>query len=320
MTTTDQPAALRVERLSRKFGDFLAVDDISFEIPQGVICGFIGPNGAGKTTTMRICATLDLPSYGNAWVSGYSVLSHPREVRAKLGFMPDLFPVEPQIQVRHMIDFFGRAHGLRGQALQRATDAIIEFTSLETLLQKNFGSLSKGMRQRAALATTLMHDPDLLILDEPAAGLDPRARIELRQLLMLLAKRGKTILISSHILAELSEVCDRVVIIEQGRIKAAGSVKDVQQSASNQAADHQLLVVQALSDAELVAHFLESEGATEIEVIERSAVRFQISSDVNHQAQLLEKMVNQGLKPVRMREHTVDLEELFMSLTEGKVQ
>ena len=210
-----------------------AVSDLSFSLPKGSICGFIGPNGAGKTTTMRICSTLELPDSGEAFVDGYSVLSHPDEVRRRIGFMPDAFPIDPTIQVRDMLEFFGRAHGLWGQTLADMKTSVVEFTNLQDMLDKQFGALSKGMKQRAALATVLMHDPQLLILDEPAAGLDPRARVELRTLLRLLSDQGKTILISSHILAELTEICTHAVVIEQGCLKANRSLTSVQEASTD---------------------------------------------------------------------------------------
>ena len=168
-----------------------AVSDLSFSLPKGSICGFIGPNGAGKTTTMRICSTLELPDMGEAFVDGYSVLSHPDEVRRRIGFMPDAFPIDPTIQVRDMLEFFGRAHGLWGQTLADMKTSVVEFTNLQDMLDKQFGALSKGMKQRAALATVLMHDPQLLILDEPAAGLDPRARSGAANLIDCWLTKGK---------------------------------------------------------------------------------------------------------------------------------
>ncbi|MEC7984402.1 MAG: ABC transporter ATP-binding protein, partial [Myxococcota bacterium] len=225
---------LRVEKLYKSFRGVKAVQDLSFSVNPGMICGFIGPNGAGKTTTMRIISTLLLPDKGMVWVNGHSVLTHPREVRASIGFMPDHFEMEDALTVRDLIEFYAAAHGLRGNEKEKAIRDVVDFTGLSPLMEKQSTSLSKGMRQRAALAVTMIHDPKLLILDEPAAGLDPRARIELRSLLRVVADMGKAVLISSHILAELSEICDQVVVLEKGRLMGDQNVQDLQQQSVEQ--------------------------------------------------------------------------------------
>ena len=244
------------------------------------------------------------------------MLSHPREARKLIGFMPDAFPIEGNILTKDMIEFFGRSHGLFGSKLQSRMDDVIAFTNLETLLNKEFGALSKGMKQRAALATTLMHDPKLLILDEPAAGLDPRARIELRQLIRLLAEQDKTVLISSHILAELSEICNQVVVIEQGKLRGEGDIRSMQQSVH----ENNALQVRCLCDTELVEAFLLQQDEVSNVILRQDEVFFDFDGDLEQQSILIHRMCEQGLKPVRLREQEADLEEIFMSLTEGKVQ
>lgn len=308
-----------------------AVSDLSFSLPKGSICGFIGPNGAGKTTTMRICSTLELPDTGEAFVDGYSVLSHPDEVRRRIGFMPDAFPIDPTIKVRDMLEFFGRAHGLWGQTLMEMKASVVEFTNLQDMLDKQFGALSKGMKQRAALATVLMHDPQLLILDEPAAGLDPRARVELRTLLRLLADQGKTILISSHILAELTEICTHAVVIEQGCLKANRSLTSVQETDSETqlstdgTEDEFLkpavrLYVETLQHPEFVCKILiDTEGVIGA-VPHESGVLVEFKGNKEEQADLLKLLVDSNVQPTRFVEQKMDLEDLFLSLTEGKVQ
>ena len=307
-----------------------AVSDLSFTLPKGSICGFIGPNGAGKTTTMRICSTLELPDSGDAFIDGYSVLSHPDEVRRRIGFMPDAFPIDPTILVRDMLEFFGRAHGLWGQSLQEMKDSVVEFTALQGMMDKPFGALSKGMKQRAALATVLMHDPQLLILDEPAAGLDPRARVELRTLLRLLADQGKTILISSHILAELTEICTHAVVIEQGCLKANRSLTSVQEAASletetlgpesGMAKPAVRLYVEALQHPEFVCKLLTDTKGVKGAVIHENGVLLEFEGDREAQAGLLKVLVDSNVQPTRFVEQKMDLEDLFLSLTEGKVQ
>ena len=311
-----------------------AVSEVSFSIPKGSICGFIGPNGAGKTTTMRICSTLELPDQGDAFVDGYSVLSYPDEVRKRIGFMPDAFPIDPSVPVADMLEFFGRAHGLWGDDLRSMTESVVEFTNLSAMLDKPFGSLSKGMKQRAALGTILMHDPQLLILDEPAAGLDPRARVELRTLLTMLAEQGKTILISSHILAELTEICTHAIVIEQGKLKATRTLVETAQGREvavgedeSKEAEHasgkgalRTLYLETLTHPEMVMTFLNDLEMVEFCSLQKKGIAVQIRGDLQIQASLLKVLVEQGLEPVQLVEQKMDLEDLFLSITEGKVQ
>ena len=308
---------LDVQKLYKSYDGIVnVVDDVSFSVPEGSICGFLGPNGAGKTTTMRICSTLELPDAGDVFIDGFSVRSHPREARSKIGFMPDLFPVEPTIIVTEMLEFFGRSHGLWGQELKDMTEMVVDFTNLDPILPKQFGALSKGMKQRASLATILMHNPSLLILDEPAAGLDPRARIELRQLLQLLAERGKSILISSHILAELSELCDQVVVIEKGGMKGQGNVRTLLKEKK----DKGNFWLKTLADAEMVASLLSSQEHVEEVAHQKDIITFNYSGDLQAQAALIQRLCENQFYPVRFAEQETNLEDLFMSLTEGQVQ
>ncbi|MEM7317137.1 MAG: ABC transporter ATP-binding protein, partial [Planctomycetota bacterium] len=219
---------IELRRLHRFFGETRAVNDISFEVLQGQVFGYIGPNGAGKTTSMRILATLDLPSYGDALVDGFSVVNDAERVRRRLGFMPDAFGTYPDVNCEEYLDFFARAYGLVGKERIDACNKVMGFTGLDVLARKPINGLSKGMKQRLCLGRSLIHDPSVLILDEPAAGLDPRARIELREMIRELSTLGKTVLISSHILTELAEICDSVGIIEQGCLLAVGTVDEME--------------------------------------------------------------------------------------------
>ena len=308
--------ALTVHELFRSFGDVKAVDEVSFEVEAGQICGFIGPNGAGKTTTMRIAATLDLPDAGDVLVGGMSVLSHPREARRQLGFMPDAYASEPNMPVSDYLDFHARAQGLRGPGRKKAISDVVEFTGLGPLVDKDCTALSKGMRQRAGLAVTLLHDPTLLILDEPAAGLDPRARVELRELLAVLATElGKAVLISSHILTELSEICDVVAVIEQGRIRATGKVSDIQK----QLRPDPVYAIRHLGDAVALERFLaEQPGVHDVRTDGESVV-FMVPDDEGA-ARVLAAAIGAGLQVIEFRPVHADLEEVFLSLTEGNVQ
>src|SRR5690242_19380090 len=227
MISTASPQ-IELRHLHRVFEQTHAVNDVSFEVYAGEVFGYIGPNGAGKTTSMRILATLDQPTAGDAFVDGFSVVNDPDRVRFRLGFMPDYFGTYANVNVREYLDFFARAYGLRGTERTRAMSYVMDFTKLDTLAEKPINGLSKGMKQRLCLGRAMIHDPAVMILDEPAAGLDPRARIQLREMIRRLAADGKAILISSHILTELAEMCDLVGIIEQGRLLAVGNVADIQ--------------------------------------------------------------------------------------------
>jgi ABC-2 type transport system ATP-binding protein len=218
-------AFLEVEGLVRWFDGVRAVNDLSFAIPGGAVVGLIGANGAGKTTTMRILATLDLPDRGTIKLDGVDIVEYPNVVRRRLGWMPDHFTPYKDTTVADYLDFFGRSHGLRGAALVRRVDEVADFTDLRSLAARPMDKLSKGQTQRLCLARTLLNDPDFLILDEPAAGLDPKARLEFKNLVRVLRERGKTLLISSHILSELGEMCDTLLFMDRGEVVHHGDTE-----------------------------------------------------------------------------------------------
>lgn len=309
-------AALDIQGITKRFGSTKAVDDVSFTIERGEICGFIGPNGAGKTTTMRIASTLELPDSGDVKIDGVSVLEDPRGVRGRLGFMPDAYGAYAATTVIEYLDFFARAHGLKGKQRARTIEGVVDFTNLEPLISKKIDALSKGMKQRLCLAKTLLHDPALLILDEPAAGLDPRARVELRELVTALADEGKAVLISSHILTELSEVCHTVAVIEAGRLQAKGRVDDMMRGAR----DEVPVAVRALCRPDdLLRALAESRGVRDPR-IEGDAVVFRFEGSDEDRAGLLAELVRRGLDPVDFAARINNLEDVFMSVTRGTVQ
>lgn len=214
---------ISVRDLEKRFANVHAVKGVSFDILPGQVVGFIGANGAGKTTTMRMMATLDLPSAGSITVCGLDAVANPRDVRKRLGWMPDAYGTYDYTTVAEYLDFFARSYGYRGAGRTRRISEVMHFTDLEPIADRMMNTLSKGMAQRLCLGRTLLHDPDVLILDEPAAGLDPKARVEFKKLVSLLAAGGKTIFISSHILSELAEMCDTLLFIDAGRIVHHGS-------------------------------------------------------------------------------------------------
>jgi len=302
---------LEVIGVTRRFGRLEAVKDVSFTLHPGTVTGFIGPNGAGKTTTLRMCATLDLPDEGEVRVAGRSAIDDPRAARRVIGFMPDAFGAYSNTTVSEYIDFYARAYGLRGAERRETIASVVDFTGLGPLLDKETGALSKGMKQRLCLAKTLLPDPRVLLLDEPTAGLDPRARVEFRDLVRGLAQLGKALLVSSHILSELAEFCDSVAIVERGRMVAAGRIDDV----GGKLRMSQKVRVRTLVECRRTVLFLaEQHGVRDAQELEGAAV-FEIDGDERHLAELLAAMVSAGLGPVDFARESVGLEDLFMRLT-----
>jgi ABC-2 type transport system ATP-binding protein len=307
---------IELRNVHRWFGDTHAVNDVSFEVQAGEVFGYIGPNGAGKTTSMRILATLDEPNSGDALVDGFSVVEDPDRVRRRLGFMPDYYGTYENVDVHEYLDFFARAYGLRGTERTRALGFVKDFTGLDKLATKPINGLSKGMKQRLCLGRTMIHDPSVMVLDEPAAGLDPRARIELREMIARLADIGKAVLISSHILTELAEICDRVAIIEQGKLVAVGSVEEISSGYQTVA----MVDVRFVGDVARAHRWLEArEDLHEVRIQDRVAT-LSHAGDEAAQAVLLREMIQAGLEVVEFRCRTKSLEDIFLEVTEGRVQ
>jgi ABC-2 type transport system ATP-binding protein len=312
------PSAPQIElrRLHRVFDRTHAVNDVSFAVFAGEVFGYIGPNGAGKTTSMKILATLDEPTSGDAFVDGFSVVDDPDRVRRRLGFMPDYFGTYQNVNVREYLDFFARAYGLAGRERVRAIEHVMAFTLLNTLATKPIDGLSKGMKQRLCLGRTMIHNPSVLVLDEPAAGLDPRARIELREMIGRLAEAGKAILISSHILTELAEICHKVAIIEQGQLVAVGSVAEI----SAKAHVRGIVRVKVLRDIERLTHWLKDrEGISELKTDGDVAI-FSHQGDRASEAELLKSIVAADIPVIEFGAKHKSLEDVFLHVTEGRVQ
>jgi len=302
--------------LHRLFGETHAVRGVTFSVYPGQVFGFIGPNGAGKTTSMRILATLDEPSAGDALVDGLSVVEDPDRVRRRLGFMPDYYGTYQDVTVREYLDFFARSYGLRGAERRQALLFAMDFTGLHPLANKPMDGLSKGMKQRLALGRTMIHDPAVMVLDEPAAGLDPRARIELREMISGLAELGKAVLISSHILTELAEVCDSVGIIEQGSLLAVGSVDEISARVATQCR----VTLRVLDNAPAAARWLELHEQLDGLEVSGNRLQFQHAGDEATQAKLLSDLVKQDFQVVEFGVRATSLEDVFLHVTEGRVQ
>jgi ABC-2 type transport system ATP-binding protein len=307
---------IELRRLNRVFDETHAVNDVSFEVYAGEVFGYIGPNGAGKTTSMRILATLDEPTSGDAYVDGFSVVEDPDRVRRRLGFMPDYFGTYQNVNVLEYLDFFARAYGLVGRERITAIGDVMEFTQLNTLAHKSIDGLSKGMKQRLCLGRTMIHNPSVLILDEPAAGLDPRARIELRDMISRLAAAGKAILISSHILTELAEISDRVGIIEQGRILAVGSVAEISAGVQSRST----VRVRVLHDSERLDGWLKRREDIADVRAENELFTFSHAGDRKSEADLLKAMVKAEFEIIEFGVRHKSLEDVFLDVTEGRVQ
>ncbi|MBN2473305.1 MAG: ABC transporter ATP-binding protein [Pirellulales bacterium] len=320
----DTRPMIELRHLHRYFGNTRAVDDVSFAVHRGQVFGYIGPNGAGKTTSMRILASLDLPTAGDATIDGFSVVNDPDRVRHRLGFMPDYYGTYSNVNVYEYLDFFARAYQLRGSRRVDAVDRVMDFTGLDVLADKPTDGLSKGMKQRLCLGRALIHDPAVLVLDEPAAGLDPRARIEVRQMIRSLADNGKTILISSHILTELAEICDVVGIIERGKLLAMGSVEAIQQQAQEKAASgagiSNAVEVRVLGGAKALGQWLAEQPEVSQLQVNGEAVRFLHAGNLEAEADLLRAMIEAGFRVVAFGSKRQTLEDVFMQVTQGLVQ
>ena len=307
---------IELRRLHRSFGSTRAVDDVSFAVKRGHVFGYIGPNGAGKTTSMRILATLDLPSAGDCFVDGFSCVNDPEYVRQRLGFMPDAFGTYRDVSCGEYLDFFARAYGLGGGGRQRRIRWVLDFTGAGGIIDKPIRGLSKGMKQRLCLGRALIHDPAVMILDEPAAGLDPRARIDLRRMIRSLAADGKTILVSSHILTELAEMCDSVGIIEQGKLLATGSVEEIERQRQSE----RELSVRLLHEVDDAVALIDQHDRCGPVLTDGQWLRFPFNGEPRDQSELIAALVGRGVEVVEVTSRKKSLEDVFLQVTEGLVQ
>ena len=306
-------SAITVEGLEKRYGRLTALEEVSFSVPRGSIYGFLGPNGAGKTTTMRILATLLMPTQGHAWVAGEDVTRHPARARRHIGYMPDFFGVYDDLTVREYLEFYAQAHGVPRSRWRKSIDDLLELVDLGDKRDEFVETLSRGMKQRLGLARCLVHDPEVLLLDEPASGLDPRARVEMREVLKEIARMGKAVLISSHILPELEDLSTEVGIIHRGRMVASGPLDSI----LTQVGGSRVLEARTLDKAEQAGSILEAmPGVRDVHVLsEEGLVRAACSADSAGQAAILKTLVEAGV-PVVSFNAVQDLEELFMALTE----
>ena len=311
---------VEVRDLKRYFGKTKAVDGISFGFVEGQIFGFVGPNGAGKTTAMRVLATLDEPTGGDALVDDVSVVLYPEKGRRLIGFVPDSLPTHRDVTVHEYLDFFARAYGLRRRERVPKLEALEGFTNLLGIREKLVNALSKGMKQRVSLARALVHDPPVLVMDEPAAGLDPRARIELRELLKILADQGKAILISSHILTELAEIVHGAVIIEHGKLLHAGTLDEIHSAVAEAHGSARVISLRPMARAdELARELLLMPFVQNVKPL-NNEIAVEIDDTDDAAWGLLEEVLRRGYRIVEYRQRRAQLEDVFMRATTGEVQ
>ena len=307
---------IEVLHFTKRYGDFVAVDDLSLTIGKGEIFGFIGPNGAGKSTTIRFLATLLRPTAGEGRIAGHSVVTDPMAVRRAIGFMPDDFGVYDGMKVWEFLDFFAVAYEIPRVHRRKIIAEVLELLDLTHKRDDYVNGLSKGMKQRLCLAKTLVHDPPVLILDEPASGLDPRARLEMKALLSELKGMGKTILISSHILSELADFCTSIGIIERGRLLVAGSIQEI----TRQLRSHRVLQVRVgdpgTDRAEAILR--DSSGVRDVRSFDHT-VTAEFEGQDGDLARILGRLIEAGVPVHSFSEKELSLEDVFMMITKGIV-
>ena len=305
---------LETKELTRYYGSFLALDRLSISIGEGELHGFVGPNGAGKTTTMRILATLLAPSSGTVTLDGVDLKKNPRRIREMVGYMPDFFGVYDNLKAWEYLDFYARCYGIRAEKRKQMGDQLLDLVGLSDKRDAYVNTLSRGMKQRLCMAHALIHDPKLLILDEPASGMDPRARADMKNILRTLREMGKTVLISSHILPELAEMCDALTIIDHGKLVFSGSVEALNEKMNGDAP----VEVHLLSDAETdeaVRVAQQCPGVTAIEQDGPGLLKIKLPAGDEPAAYLLQMLMQGGVKVSDFHRAPLNLEKVFMEVT-----
>jgi len=296
-----------------KYGELFAVKALELDLQKGDVFGFIGPNGAGKTTTMRILATLLNPTWGEAYVCGYSIYTRSQDIRRIVGYMPDFFGVYDDMKVIEYLEFFAAAYRIKGAARRKVCDEVLDLVDLGYKREALVTSLSRGMTQRLGLARVLLHDPQVLLLDEPASGLDPRARIEIRGLLKELRNLGKTIMVSSHILPELADICNKIGIIERGELLVNADVEAVMKQVRRQT----ILNIAVLENQDKAIKLLDDHPS--VEKVERRGDMLIVTliAGTTDYSELAALLVAGGLRLSLFKEDELNLETAFMALTKG---
>ena len=299
--------------LTKKYGELFAIRSIELDLKEGDLFGFIGPNGAGKTTTMRIIATLLEPSWGEAYVCGNSIYTDPKEIRRLVGYMPDFFGVYDDMKVIEYLEFFAAAYRIDGVGRRKRCNEMLEIVDLDFKRDAMANTLSRGQTQRLGLARVMLHDPQVLLLDEPLSGLDPRARIEMRNLLRRLGEMGKTIVVSSHILPELADICNKVGVIDKGVMSVNAEVSEVMR----QVRERTVITVGVQDDLNAAGKILENHELVDLVSMADARLAVTLKEGVTDYSPLAALLVEAGQKITHFGEEEVDLEAAFMALTKG---
>jgi ABC-2 type transport system ATP-binding protein len=299
--------------LTKQYGDMYAIREIELDLSEGDLFGFIGPNGAGKTTTMRIIATLLDPSWGEAYVCGYSIYNKPREIRRLVGYMPDFFGVYDDMKVIEYLEFFAAAYRIKGPARRKKCDEMLQIVDLDFKRDAYANTLSRGQTQRLGLARVLLHDPQVLLLDEPLSGLDPRARIEMRNLLRRLGQTGKTIIVSSHILPELADICNKVGIIDRGVMSVNAEVSEVMRQVRQQIVLH----ITVVEENERALETLQQQASVESASMGDGRIVVTLKPETETYDDIATALIGAGFRLKTFKEEEVNLESAFMALTKG---
>ncbi len=304
---------LQINHLYKKYGKFCAVNNLTLHIPKGDLFGFVGPNGAGKTTTIRMVCGLMLPNSGDIIINGVNALGHPDEIKKQIGYVPDFFGVYDNLKVREYMDFYGSMYRMSSKEIDKIAGDLLELVNLSDKKEAFVDTLSRGMKQRLCVARALLHNPALLIMDEPNSGLDPRARVEMKELLLNLKSMGKTIVISSHILSELSEMCNSIGIMNHGNLVAAGRIEDVmdQVFGSNQ------LVITLDEGRETAVRIAREHAKVKLDSVGEHEIKLSHSMTKQEIAQMVGTMIADGVVVTGFHKQEGNLETLFMRVTDG---
>lgn len=303
---------LKINNLCKNYGKFKAVDNLSLHIPKGEIFGFVGPNGAGKTTTMKIVSGLLDATSGEVYVGGINAFKNSKELKRKIGYMPDFFGVYDDLKVMEYLEFYASIYKIKGQERTKICNDLLQLVDLSDKREAYVDSLSRGMKQRLCLARSLVHNPDLLVLDEPASGMDPRARVEMKEILRTLKNMGKTIIVSSHILPELAELCTSIGIIEGGKIVISGTVEEIM----NKVYNTKTLRIKVLDNLEEAINILrEYPNLDNIDKISDTTIEVSIDGDEKHMSTLLKRLIENNIPVVTFNLLDGSLEDVFMRVT-----
>ncbi|MFU0826472.1 MAG: putative ABC transporter ATP-binding protein YxlF [Lachnoclostridium sp.] len=305
---------LSINNLTKRYGKFTALDNLNMEIKKGQIYGFVGPNGAGKTTTMRIIAGLLKADSGSVYVGKVDALAEPKKLKTMIGYMPDFFGVYDNLRALEYMEFYASIYGINGKSAKKLCLELMDLVRLSDQADSYVDEMSRGMKQRLCLARCLVHDPELLILDEPASGLDPRARFEMKEILKELHNRGKTILISSHILPELAQMCTHIGIIEKGRMVVSGTVEEILSARGNTSP----IVMKFISGQEKAVEVLKQNSLVENIIIQDNSISILFKGQEEEEADLLTALVQSGAKLSSFVREESSLESLFLQITDSK--